>query len=142
MIQEFQGDHRFLSNFWPTLVCFDGEVYPTAEHAYQAAKCRNKTDCTKIRDARTPAQAKRFGRLVPIRADWESIKEEVMETVVQEKFRANSFLQQKLLETKDQELIEGNWWGDRYWGVCRGMGKNRLGIILMRVRSRFLKEVS
>ena len=81
-----------------------------------------------------PSDAKRLGRHVPLREDWNSIKEQIMYEICKAKFTQNPDLAEKLLETGDAELIEGNWWHDTTWGMCNGEGQNLLGKILMRVR--------
>ncbi|MBK8269234.1 MAG: NADAR family protein [Planctomycetes bacterium] len=133
-ISEFQGEHRFLSNFWPATVVFEGITYPTSEHAYQSAKTLDMAERRRIAALATPSGAKREGRALPLRADWEQVKFEVMERVVRDKFTRNADLREKLLATGDATLEEGNTWGDRVWGVYEGQGENRLGKILMKVR--------
>lgn len=134
-IEKFDGFYRFLSNFWEVSVMFDEELYPSAEHAFQAAKSLDPAVREKIRAAKDPAEAKRLGRKVhPIRSDWEDIKLQVMYDIVKDKFERHHMLAHELIETGNDFLVEGNWWNDRYWGVCRGVGENHLGKILMRVR--------
>lgn len=132
-IREFSGQYRFLSNFWPinpkTL-----HGYPTVEHFYQAMKTFDERDRKAIRLADTPGQAKRMGRKVHMRPDWEIQKQSIMAYAVGRKFRLNPELGQKLLDTGDRDLIEGNMWNDTYWGVCNGIGLNKLGSILMQTR--------
>jgi ribA/ribD-fused uncharacterized protein len=88
-----------------------------------------------IYNAATPAQAKRLGgkkhlhHLVP---DWDSIKDGIMLQVLRTKFE--SPLRFELMKTEDEELREWNWWGDTYWGICNGIGRNMLGKLLMQVR--------
>jgi ribA/ribD-fused uncharacterized protein len=136
-IDSFQGEYRFLSNFHPAQTVFEGITYPTSEHAYQAAKSLDPADRRRIATLPTPAEAKRAGRALPnIRADWEQAKFDVMERVVRDKFTRNVELREKLLATGDAELIEGNTWGDRVWGVYEGQGENHLGRILMKVRAQ------
>lgn len=137
-IDRFDGEYRFLSNFWPA-TCWlrDGlGDYPSVEHAYQAAKTTDLEWRKRIRSAESPGEAKRLGRQLPLRADWEKIKLDVMFSLVWQKFACGlgNPLPEKLLATGDAELIEGNWWGDTFWGVCRGKGENHLGKILMEVR--------
>ncbi len=133
-IGEFQGAFRFLSNFWPAAVTLDGVEYPSVEHAYQAAKFAKTSQVrVAILGAPTPSAAKRIGRRYPARGGWEDDKLAVMLDLVRQKFR-DADLRGRLLGTGDAELIEGNWWGDRFWGVSRGAGENNLGKILMRVR--------
>lgn len=134
-IHEFQGEHRWLSNFWPCNVVFDGLVYPTVEHAYQAAK----TNDPRIRDyiARlpTPGQAKKFGRTIDISPGWRERRINVMSELIHYKFSdANPELMDKLINTGTCHIEEGNTWGDRFWGVCGGKGQNRLGAIIMHKR--------
>ena len=134
-IAEFQGEYRFLSNFYPATVVFEGITYPTAEHAYQSAKTTNMAERRRIAAVAAPADAKREGRaLSPQRPDWEQVKFDVMEKVVRDKFTRNADLREKLLATGDAYLEEGNTWNDRIWGVYQGQGENRLGKILMQVR--------
>jgi ribA/ribD-fused uncharacterized protein len=135
-IAEFQGEYRFLSNFWPAEVEFEGHQYPSAEHAYQAAKFTDHSMRQKVAEAKTPAQAKSVAHSATTqRANWDEAKFDVMEKVVRDKFTRNAELRQKLIDTGDAELIEGNTWGDRIWGVCDGTGENHLGKILMKVRA-------
>ena len=132
-IGEFSGQYRFLSNFWPCVVTFDGAVYSSVEHAYQAAKTSDVGQREGIRNAVKAGDAKRLGRRVNMRADWDKVKQSVMLDLVRQKFQEPA-LRHQLKETGDAELVEGNWWGDTYWGVCRGKGENHLGKILMQVR--------
>lgn len=136
MIDKFQGEHRFLSNFWPAPVLYEGKVYPTTEHAYQAAKTHNQAWREKIALTPTAKDAKRLGRIVKIREDWDKVRVLVMYQLVEQKFTVHPELKRLLLETGNQQLVEGNTWGDVFWGVCGGKGENRLGHILMSVRSK------
>lgn len=135
VIPEFQGNYRFLSNFWPADVEADGIMYPTVEHAYQAAKTLDMAERRRIAALATPAEAKAAGRALTLRPGWDQDKFAVMEALVRQKFTRHVELRTKLLETGDAELQEGNTWGDRVWGVYQGQGENRLGKILMRVRA-------
>ena len=136
-IESFTGAYRFLSNFWPAIVKMYGLMYPTVEHAYQAAKIPFEGGAEAreaIRKAPTPGQAKRAGNKAALRPDWEQFKVPAMLALVRRKFNEHEGLKIKLLATGNRELIEGNTWGDTFWGVCRGEGKNMLGQILMHVR--------
>jgi ribA/ribD-fused uncharacterized protein len=133
-VLEFSGEFRFLSNFHPAAVELDGRVYTTVEHAYQAAKTTVEEERWHIRHLQTPGQAKRAGRKVTPREDWESVKIDVMRALVREKFFEHRELGSRLLATGDVELVEGNTWGDRFWGMCEDTGLNWLGRILMDVR--------
>jgi len=140
MISEFRGVHRFLSNFWPVEIRFEGVEYPTVEHAYQAAKTNDLYFRKLIQGCLTPGQAKRMGGKVPIRSDWEKIKDKVMLRLLREKFK-HMALKELLLGTGECRLVEGNTWGDTYWGVCNGKGKNQLGNLLMYVREEVAKRL-
>jgi N-glycosidase YbiA len=133
-IDSFQGEYRFLSNFWPAEVVFEGITYPDVEHAYQSAKTLDMNERRRIAVIATPAEAKHAGEALQYRADWEQVKIDVMEQCVRYKFTHHPELAAKLQATGDAELEEGNTWGDQIWGVYQGKGANHLGIILMKVR--------
>jgi len=135
MINSFHGEYSFLSNFHRCFCWYDNLYYPTVEHAYQSAKSLDLTQRHLFTNSDlTSGQAKRLGRKTKLRQDWEQIKLDVMEEIVSFKFNNNPILKQHLLKTRNEELIEGNNWGDTYWGVCKGVGENHLGKILMKVR--------
>lgn len=151
-IDKFQGRYEFLSNFYPTPIHYDGITYPSAEHAYQAAKCLDDSSILntaigawtlaatglelKFAIAMEPSsgKAKRMGRLLPLRPDWEQVKLDIMLQIVTLKFK-DEHLAAMLKRTAPCILIEGNNWGDTYWGVdvAKG-GLNMLGKVLMHVR--------
>ena len=126
-------EHRFLSNFYPCEISFSTITYPSVEHAFQAEKTLDMDIRRKIAKASTPGKAKSMGRKVKLRSDWEDIKDAVMFIFLQQKFAIPKF-RRSLLATGDAEIIEGNNHGDSYWGVYKGVGKNKLGKLLMRVR--------
>ncbi len=134
VIERFHGEHAFLSNFYYAPIHYEGERYDTVEHAFQAMKTLDGEERRQVREASTPGQAKRMGRKVQLRGDWESIKLSLMKELLSLKFQSHPELRALLLETGDAELIEGNTWNDRFWGVCRGQGKNHLGKLLMEIR--------
>jgi len=138
-INSFSGKYEFLSNFYPVRIKYQGIIYPTSEHAFQASKSLDPEVRKRFSTYKTPGIAKRMGRKVDLRPDWESVKVKVMMQIVYRKFRQHPVLAKRLLATGNQDLIEGNTWNDTYWGVCRGQGKNYLGKILMKVRKE-LKE--
>jgi ribA/ribD-fused uncharacterized protein len=139
-IDSFSNEYAFLSNFFEAPVEWEGIRYPTNEHAFQAAKVINPAKRLEIAAAATPDIAKRMGRSVNLRSDWEDIKYNVMLEIVDAKFHQNPELADLLLSTGDAELIEGNWWNDTTWGVCNGVGKNWLGHILMVTRAKLELE--
>lgn len=123
-----------MSNFHHSPLIYDNLTWSTAEHAYQAAKTDNVSQKSAIYRIDRPGDAKKMGKVVTVRADWEEIKLGVMYDIVKAKFDQNPDLREMLLATEDAEIVEGNWWGDTFWGVCKGVGENHLGKILMRVR--------
>lgn len=138
-IEFFAGPYRFLSNFHPSPIFYEGISFPTVEHAYQAAKTEDVLDREIISKTTSPAAAKRMGRNVKMRSDWEVIKIDIMLELVSQKFE-NLELRRSLLATGDDELIEGNTWGDTFWGKVNGVGHNELGNILMYVRARLRRQ--
>lgn len=134
-------EYGFLSNFHRCDVLFEGEIYPSSENAYMAAKTTDATIRAKFQDWNfSSAEAKKLGRSIKLRPNWEELKLDIMSSIVEDKFRRNSDIQQRLLDTGDRYLEETNWWNDRFYGVDMrsGIGENHLGKILMKVRS-FLK---
>lgn len=119
IIDRFDGVNDLLSNFYPAPVDLDGQTYPTVEHAFQSAKTTDPDERERIRLTPDPASAKRLGRQVRLRPDWETYRLDVM-----------------------AELVEGNTWHDTFWGVCNGKGQNHLGRILMRVRAELRGDES
>lgn len=137
-ITTFKGDNFFLSNFYVAPVYYQGIRFENNEAAFQAAKCPER-----VREfcGLSPQKAKRLGRSVELRPDWEEVKYDVMYQVCRAKFLQNTDLARKLVETGDAELIEGNTWDDKVWGVCKGTGENNLGKILMRIRDELNRGV-
>ena len=129
----FDGKYAFLSNFYERPVSFLGITYQNSEAAFQAQKTLDEELKLKFADL-PPNKAKRLGRLIELRPDWEEVKNDVMYQICRIKFFTNKDLAQALLDTGEEELIEGNYWNDTYWGVCNGVGKNQLGKTLMRIR--------
>ena len=140
-ISSFSGEYRFLSNFWFVRIQYLGLTFLSIEHAYQAAKTPDVSSQRKIARAPTASEAKRLGRRVEIRYDWEKVKLNVMYELVKQKFNLPHIgLRGLLLSTGNRELIEGNHWDDTFWGVCNGVGQNHLGKTLMKVRAELQAE--
>lgn len=139
MICEFENKYAFLSNFYASPFTHDGIIYPTNEHFFQAMKTLDIDERKKIAAAETPGLAKRMGRNVQLRSDWEKIKVDIMMLGLRLKFK-DPELATKLIATGDEELVEGNWWCDQFWGSCncskhiRTPGRNVLGMLLMELR--------
>lgn len=140
-IERFVGDYAFLSNFFPSTIIVGGRKYATVEHAYQAFKTSEDSEHETVRNAPTPAIAKKLGRSVTLREEMKSDvgRIKLMQKLVRLKFE-NPILRELLLATDNAELIEGNLWNDKFWGVCRGTGENWLGKILMEVRNEIIEE--
>lgn len=132
-VKGFFGPYRFLSNFWPVTIEFEQRKYPTVEHAYQAAKSIDPHHRDMIRVCPTPGQAKRLGKKIKLRPDWDNIKISIMLDLLRQKFK-EPLLRRGLLDTKARELIEENTWGDTFWGIFKHKGKNVLGKLLMLIR--------
>ncbi len=140
VIDKFEGQYRFLSNFWPCEVELDGLPYKSTEAAYQAAKTLDEAEREEIRHAKTAAATKKLGRKICLRPDWERVKLGIMRDLIRQKFTKHEVLKQRLIDTNPAELIEGNYWNDKFWGVCNGEGDNHLGRILMEVRAELLND--
>jgi ribA/ribD-fused uncharacterized protein len=132
-ILQFQGEYRWLSNFAPAEVWLDGDEYPSVEHAYQAAKSTDEGYRDRVWEAIKPGDAKRIGRTAQLRRDWERVKVPIMLDLLRQKYSLPEY-KQLLLATGSCQLVEGNVWGDTFWGVCRGAGQNQLGKLIMQIR--------
>lgn len=132
-ISEFRGEFAFLSNFYPSPIQLGTVEFPTVEHAFQASKTYSLDEHMHISTLTTPAAARRYGRSIALRADWEDVKVDIMRTLLEKKFKL-PHLREKLLATRDREISHDNSWRDTYWGTCNGSGKDMLGILLMKVR--------
>ncbi len=141
-IDYFCGAWSWLSNFWPCVVTYKDEPYTSVEHAYQAAKAFYYHDRSMIRNALRAGDAKRMGKRIMLRHDFQLTKDDTMSALLLQKFDAelNPSLRAKLMATKPRELIEGNHWHDNYWGRCRcpycddKEKLNKLGKMLMLIR--------
>lgn len=145
MISKFRGNYAFLSNYYPCKIIYNGLQYSTTEHAYQSAKSISFTDHERIRNKKTPHESKIEGNKIVVREDWDKVKFSIMKEVLIEKFKRPD-LAERLLNTGDRILVEGNWWHDNIWGSCecetciKIEGKNWLGKLLMEVREEIRKE--
>ncbi len=135
VISEFRNSYAFLSNFFESPLIFDGIVYMNAEAAFRAQKCLTDEEKQEF-SYLTPVKAKRKGKQVSLRADWDEVKLELMEEIIRAKFTDNGALRSMLLATGDAKLEEGNTWNDTFWGIDikTGAGENHLGKILMKIR--------
>lgn len=139
MIKYLQGKHAFLSNFYPATFHFMGKKYKSSEHFYQAAKAITSEQAHSIRNAPSPAIARRRGRTIKIRDDWDKIRINVMRLALELKFREHG-LGKKLIATKDKFIAEENNWGDQFWGQVNSCGSNMLGLLLMKLRTQLQEK--
>lgn len=145
-VEYFKDEYEAFSNFFPVTIFYKGKRYPTVEHAYVAAKSFDPEFHKAISEipSHMAGKAKRMGRKIQLRSDWEEKKVEIMKELLRQKFSV-SFLRELLISTDNVELIEGNWWHDNFWGDCKCKkcteipGTNMLGKLLMEIREE-LKE--
>lgn len=149
LIDSFRGEYNFLSNFYEGVhFTWRNELFPTAEHAFQYAKVYSMEEatlpqmtayCDSILAAKKPEDAKKLGRTVKIDLEhWHSMRVQYMREIIHNKFNQIPGLAGKLINTGHAMLVEGNTWGDTYWGRCNGKGYNKLGVILMEERGFWL----
>jgi ribA/ribD-fused uncharacterized protein len=139
-IKGYIGEYRWLSNFHPCIINMFGYTFNSIENAYQAAKCDDPYEYDAFVGI-SAAKAKNLGRKVKIRPDWERVKVDVMRVCLEQKFSdRNPELKQKLIETGDKYLEETNYWGDKFWGVYKGVGQNMLGELQMEIRTKLLNK--
>ena len=147
VIDIFRGKFAFLSNFHPSRIEYQGITYPTVEHAYQAAKFQDRETKLMIAALKTPGDAKRAGKYRKMSGaaarKWDVDRVEVMMELIRIKFSRDPMRALLLGMTWDWKLVEGNWWGDKFWGVDgkTGEGMNILGEILMIVRKEIRGEL-
>lgn len=142
MIVEFQKETRWLSNFAPVRIVLDGLVFSSVEHAYMSAKSDDKDWKDFCADRNNKAgQIKRKSKGIKLVENWETKKVTVMAECVKQKFNQEPY-REKLIDTGNEHIQEGNMWGDKFWGVClrTNKGDNRLGKLIMSVRSELIKS--
>jgi ribA/ribD-fused uncharacterized protein len=136
----FFGELRYLSNFHLCSITYEGITYPSSEHLYMAFKTTDNTIRQSIANISESKEVKKFGRTIDLRPNWDNIRVKMMYIAVSEKFKQNKNLADKLIDTGDLELVEHNWWRDKFWGKHFDEGENNLGKILMRVRKELKGE--
>jgi len=146
IIDKFVDEEFFLSNFYIHTITYKGKEYKTVEHAFQASKAKNESEHEWIRNMDTPGKAKKNAsdpNKLHLRKDWEEIKDDLMLELIRIKF-SDPELSDKLTNTKNYLLVEGNYWHDNYWGDCICLkckdieGQNKLGKLLMKVRQEII----
>jgi len=137
---------NWLSNMGPfeSPLIYQGISFRTVEHFYQAMKAGKAEVETRLRIATlaSPYEAKREGKRIRLRADWDEVKLEVMEYALRYKFAPGTTWHVRLMATHDEEIVERNDWGDTYWGVDlrSGHGQNHLGRLLMKLRAEWIGD--
>jgi|ERR1019366_2446041 ribA/ribD-fused uncharacterized protein len=137
-----QGDYGCFSNFSRHPFKLKGFSWKTSEHYFQAQKFAGTALEGAVGECNKPSEAAIMGRdrKNPLRNDWESIKDDIMREAVYAKFTQDEQIQKVLLSTGDEKLVEHSS-NDSYWADGGdGSGKNMLGIILMEVRDRIMKD--
>lgn len=139
MIYEFRGDFNWLSNFYSCKVKYKGYEFGSVEQAYMFAKNDTCDDWLKFCQTNSPGICKQQSKLIKIREDWDSVKLNIMEYLLEQKFNQDPF-KSKLIATGNRNIIEGNYWGDSFWGVDLNLnpnyGENHLGRIIMKIREK------
>lgn len=131
----------WLSNFYPSpIIDKNNAIWPSAEHAYQGQKTTDKEWKRTIRGASTPALAKRWGGVAPLRPDWNDKKIGLMRNILRAKFDQNEELRHKLIETGTKKLVHEAPW-DSFWGSGANNGRNQLGLLLMELRAAYIAEM-
>lgn len=136
---QFRGKYWFLSNFYPVDVELDGVTYHTAEAAFQAQKCVDPAIRRQFAECKSAKEAKRLGRQMTLRKDWDDIKVSEMRRVIDAKF--SNLELAMMLAAVGGEIVEDNHWHDTFWGRCDGIGENWLGRILMDKRAEILAHM-
>ena len=133
MIRQFKGEYAFLNNFYEIAVEYRGRIYPNNEAAFQAQKICDEKIKQKFESC-GPIEARNLGKTIPLRKDWETVKDQIMYEICLAKFTQHPDLMDALVYTGNRPLEEGNHWNDQYWGTVNGIGENKLGKILMKIR--------
>jgi ribA/ribD-fused uncharacterized protein len=136
MIEQFRDEYRWLSNFTPVKVVYEGIEYASVEHAYMSAKSHDMVWKSRCADSQvSAAQIKKESKEIDLREDWEKVKFEVMLECVRQKMTQEPF-KSKLEATGNVYIQEGNIWGDTVYGVClkTNKGQNLLGKMIMKIR--------
>lgn len=144
MIYRFKGLYHFLSNFYPCEIEYQGVKYASVEHAYQAMKSELpewREFCT--HPDVSAAMTKVKSRDLILGPEWtDERRVSLMRELVTIKFTTNENLKALLLETYPQNILEGNYHDDTFFGVDLksnpNYGENWLGRILMEVREKIL----
>lgn len=153
MINNFKGEHSWASNFSLHGFWYDNIWFPSNEHFFAAMKTLNREHRIAISKAAKSWIAKRMGSpngykgfKIELRDDWNEIRDDVMLYGLRKKISNHPFIARKLVATYPEQLIEGNWWHDNYWGDCSCQrcknipGLNKLGKLWEKVRLELINK--
>lgn len=139
MINQFRGEYNWLSNMYSCDIMFDGHLFKSVENAYMASKNVENRDWFQFCLNNPPNICKKESKNILLRADWEKVKVKIMYGFLEQKFKQEPF-KTKLLTTKNENIVEGNYWGDSFWGVDLkqnpNIGENFLGRSIMDIRKK------
>ncbi len=143
-IYGFQGEYRWLSNFWilPEPIMVQGIPFNHTEALYVVRKCGIVERGTmEMLASLTPGECKKWGQEVPMAKSWAYNRVGMMRNILVKKFEIPE-MREKLLATGDAEIVEANRWGDTFWGVdeATGEGLNTLGKLIMGIRESIRSE--
>lgn len=133
---KFRDEYAFLSNMYYTKIPYEGLIYPSVENAYQASKCINEKDKISFQTY-TPVEAKRAGKKVQMKEDFNDNRIKIMQELIDIKFINNTNLAQRLTSITEP-IIEENTWNDTFWGICNGIGENNLGKCLENTKQKIM----
>jgi ribA/ribD-fused uncharacterized protein len=141
VIERFKDEFHFLSNMYLVDIHYNGIDFNSVEQAYQYQKTTSTREGLKVLKCNDPKKVKGIAKGFKfIREDWNDVRLGIMYNLLWIKFN-NPQLKEALLLTDGWELVEGNWWGDIFYGVCDGVGENYLGKLLMKVRDKLKNEL-
>jgi hypothetical protein len=140
MIEQFQGEYRWLSNFAKCTIELDGRIYPSVENAYQSAKCEDQ-NWKRYCETHRSGECKKMSYRIGLIEDWDIIKVKIMKKCLQQKYHREPY-RSLLLKTGNEKIQEGNFWNDRFWGIDlkTNTGQNLLGQMIMDIREELSKE--
>lgn len=139
MINSFRGYHAWLSNMYSCNIEFMGHKFKSVENAYMFVKRPSDLDWLNKCLELSPGDVKKASKLIAVREDWESVKLSIMYELLKKKFTQEPF-RTDLLNTRGENIVEGNRWNDTFWGVdiksSPNVGENWLGRLIMDIRTK------
>lgn len=141
MINLFKNEYSWLSNFAPCKIILEDIEYNSVEHAYMSAKNDDIKWKIFCQLTNSPGEVKKKSKNIELIKNWELIKVKIMQECIDQKYNQEPY-KTLLLNTNNEELIEGNWWNDTFWGINlkTNKGQNMLGKLIMEKRNQLQKE--